>query len=175
MSSSIKRKIALFLAKRRFFNKKLGAVSFNKFITNSEKFLLILPTSGADLLESVDVCKYLLTHQKDVTLFGKREGEKYELDEGLGSIVYTDEEISKLNLPRKELLEKLRSKKYDVVIDLNRHENFFLSVIANTVETKFRIGFKKGDSDKFYKFQVANNKNNSEISYRNLLNSLLMF
>jgi ADP-heptose:LPS heptosyltransferase len=69
----------------------------------------------------------------------------------------------------------LSAKEFDVVIDLNINENIFYSVITSMANTRFRVGFKKRNSERFYNLIIINNEIKPEISYRNLLNSLQMF
>lgn len=169
-----RKKIALFIARRKYFNRTDEIINFNKFIARSNSYLIIFPENYADINAAMDVQAHFKLNKKEVSIIHSADV-KLDLREDVSEFIYSKEDISKLKLPRKEFLHKLTSKQYDVVIDLNLQENFFLSVIARSVKGKIIIGFKKEDSDEFYNFQVANNQNNAEISYRNLLNSLLMF
>lgn len=85
------------------------------------------------------------------------------------------EDISRLGLPNKPLKEKLLNQKFDVLIDLEREDNLFLVSVVSLMKAKFKVGFKKNAVENLYNFQLVNSKINSEISYRNLLNSLKMF
>ena len=90
-------------------------------------------------------------------------------------ISYNLDEISRLGLPNKQLIEKIKNYKFDVLVDLERDENLFLASVTSLINAKFKVGFKKNSIENLYNFQLTNTKINSEISYRNLLNSLKMF
>jgi hypothetical protein len=84
-------------------------------------------------------------------------------------------EMTKLNLPSKNLLNKLSNMRFDVIIDMNRKEVLYYSFIAKSLNAQVKIGFVRSDSDKYFNFQVVNNQNDPEISFQNLLNCLKMF
>ena len=84
-------------------------------------------------------------------------------------------DITKLNLPSKNLLNKLSNMRFDVIIDMNRKEVLYYSFIAKSLNAQVKIGFVRSDSDKYFNFQVVNNQNDPEISFQNLLNCLKMF
>ena len=85
------------------------------------------------------------------------------------------EDITKFGLPTKSYIDKLNEYKFDVLIDLERDDNLFLTAVTSLINAKYKVGFKKAEVDNLYNFQLINTKINSEISYRNLLNSLKMF
>ncbi len=88
---------------------------------------------------------------------------------------FTKEDQNYFNLPSQKLLDDVSSKSFDILIDLNRDENLFCSALAKVIDADYKVGFTKPNSDVYYNFQIAGNEINSEISYRNLLNSLRMF
>jgi len=158
------------------FKKIDDSYSFKDFIEKSYSYLIILPLNDLDFANSFDVAKYFRIHKKDVTLFLP------EHKVNLGNITnhykymsYGLEDISKFGLPTKSYIQKLNEHKFDVLIDLERENNLFLTAIISLINSKFKVGFKKPDIENLYNFQLVNNKINSEISYRNLLNSLKMF
>ena len=175
MFESIKKRIAQYLIKRKFAGNS-KEVSFNNFLKESVKFLIIMPANENDFIHTYDIIKYLEIHRKSVTIFCQAhristipEKEKYKF------IPYANSDISKIYLPEKSFLEKVEQKYFDVIIDLNHEESLFCCAITNYFKSNFRIGFQKQNSDRYYNFQIQNNERNSEISYRNLLNSLQMF
>lgn len=175
MFESIKKKIAKYLIKRKFI-KTSSEVIFNNFMNESVRFLIIMPENEHDFNHSFDIAKYLVAKDKSVTvlcqaprvstIIGK---EKYKI------MWYDIGDISKFCLPEHKCLERFGKREFDVVIDLNKEENLFCSATANFFKSKYRVGFQKNNSDLYYNFQIQNEEINSEISYRNLLNSLQMF
>lgn len=175
MFETIKKKIARYLIKRKFIRHS-PEINFNKFFSESIKFLIIMPSSESDFNHTFEMIKYLGIHRKNITILCNAprvstipEREKYKI------ISYDIRDVSRFYLPAHDYLERLEKKEYDVIIDLNRNENLFCSAMANFFKAKYRVGFKKENSDNYYNFQVRNGEINSEISYRNLLNSLQMF
>ena len=65
--------------------------------------------------------------------------------------------------------------RFDVIIDLNRGEEIFYTYITKALNVPVKIGFVNSDSDNYFNIQIANSRNDPEISYNNLLNCLKMF
>ena len=175
MFESIKKKIAQYIIKRKFLSNS-SEVNFNNFFKESVSFLVIMPINEHDFVFTFEILKYLKIHDKSVTVLCQAprvntipEKEKFKI------ISYGITDVSKFYLPEKVYLEHLEKKNYDVIIDLNHDENLFCSAMSNFFNSKYRVGFKKNNSDNYYNFQIQNDERNSEISYRNLLNSLQMF
>ena len=78
-------------------------------------------------------------------------------------------------MPNKNLVNRLRRKEFDVVIDLNRGEDVFYSAITNVVGSKIRVSFEKEYSGEYYNIQIADKKTDPEVVYRSFLNYLKMF
>ncbi len=176
MINEAKNNIAKYIFNKKFLNKNYSINIGNKFLSASNDFLFLLPGNDNDFKNGFDVVRYFLIHKKNITLFLPEykinlvpEGRKYSF------IGYGIQDVNKIGLPNKNLIDKLREKKFDVVVDLNRNENLFYIAVANIVNAKFRVGFKRKQTETYYNFQVINRKLNSEISYRNLLNSVKMF
>lgn len=176
MINAIKQKIALLIAKRKYFSKGDATTNFTGKVSSAQKFLVLLPDNSEDTLSAVDIPTYYKINKKEVTILGYKNVIPIALEtHSFDSISFSEEELTKFGLPNKELVDKIKSKEFDVVIDLNRRENFIFSVLSNIPKSAVKIGYKKEKSDVFYNFQVANNQNNAEISYRNFLNSIQMF
>ncbi|KUG25345.1 hypothetical protein ASZ90_004835 [hydrocarbon metagenome] len=174
--NSLKQKFALFLAKKKYFSKKLPSQNFKGIISGALKVLIVLPDTAEDILKSMDIPAYFRINKKKVILLVHERlqhvaREEYSYD----VIVFNDESKTKLGLPKKEFAKELSKMKFDAVLDLNRANNLFQGILANIPESKITAGFKKSKADELYNLQIANNQNNAEISYRNFLNSVQMF
>jgi hypothetical protein len=171
-----KNKLGYYIFKKKMFRKFDDNFSFNNFVENSVDYILILPLNELDFKNSFDVAKYFKIHKKNVTLFlPEYRKNLISISNEYKTISYNLNEISKLGLPNKLLKEKISNYKFDVLVDLERDENLFLASVTSMINAKFKVGFKKNNIDNLYNFQLVNTKINSEISYRNLLNSLKMF
>ena len=158
------------------FKKFDSSYSFNNFIENSENYIIILPLNDQDFANSFDIAKYFKIHKKAVTLFlPEHKVNSIEITSNYDYISYDLDDITKFGLPTKSFIQKINESKFDVLIDLERESNLFLTAVTSLFNAKFKVGFKKNDLESLYNFQLANTKINSEISYRNLLNSLKMF
>jgi ADP-heptose:LPS heptosyltransferase len=89
-------------------------------------------------------------------------------------VTYHSTSITKLFMPNKTLIQKLNSMEFELVIDLERNENTFMSAVANIVKSKVRIGFKKNRSENYYNLLIQNSDQNIESNYMNLLTSIKM-
>lgn len=176
MIESVKKKIASFIIKRNLKDKTNKQISFERFFTSSNHFLLIMPANDGEFHKSLEVLPFfevnkkqsdLLTDDVHVNVFPI----KYKQD----IFSHGFDEENKIGLPSKAFKEKLCNLSYDCVIDLNLCENIFASYAANLVKSKIKVGFTKESSDLFYNFQIGNNKDDAGSSYKNLIDSLKMF
>lgn len=176
MFEEFKNRIGYFIFKKKMLKNFDDKFTFNNFVEESVNYLLILPLNDLDFNNSFDVAKYFQIHKKNVTLFlPEHRKNLIRLSGNYETISYSLDDISRLGLPNKPLKEKLLNQKFDVLIDLEREDNLFLVSVVSLMKAKFKVGFKKNAVENLYNFQLVNSKINSEISYRNLLNSLKMF
>lgn len=168
--------MGFYLFEKRLFKKVNNSLPFNNFIEKSNSVILVLPLNESDFANSFDIAKYFKIHKKEVTLFiPEHKVNTREISRNFQYISYDFNDVTKLGLPSKQFISKLSDKEFDVLIDLERDENLFLLAISSLINAKFKVGFKKSSIEELYNFQLINTKINSEISYRNLLNSLKMF
>ncbi|MCX7798336.1 MAG: hypothetical protein N2249_06915 [Melioribacter sp.] len=176
MFENIKRRLAHYLLSKKYLSKNGKHLQFNKIISNSRSFLIILPEEINELNSSLDLVKYLLIHKKSITIFmNEKNYNSFPAKDKFNFITYGINDITKLNLPSKNLVNKLRGKNYDIVIDLNRKENTFFSAVANIVGSNVRISFKKDFSESYYNLLFKNNSPEAELAFRNFLEVVRMF
>ena len=176
MFEKIKNNIAHAWVVKKYSKKNPPVVSFSNFFSKSVYYFIIIPSNSMEFEQSLSVLKYLDLHKKNITIFCHEEAANLIPSKSkFKFIVYTNDEITKLNLPNSSLVRMLKKKSFDTVIDLNLSENVFACAAANIVESEYKVGFVKKNSDKYYNLQITNDKNNTEFSYKNLLNSLEMF
>lgn len=176
MFEDIKNRIGYFIFRKKMLKNFDDKFSFNNFVEESLDYILILPLNDLDFNNSFDVAKYFQIHKKNVTLFlPEHRKNLVRLTNNFNTITYNFDDITKLGLPNKQLQDKIANHKFDVLVDLEREDNLFLVSTVSLIKAKFKVGFKKNNVENLYNFQLVNSKINSEISYRNLLNSLKMF
>jgi hypothetical protein len=176
MFDFLKEKVAGKLIESKLKNKNLKPHPFTDFFSRSYTFFIAMPEDDHDFTHSLIVLNFLADNKKSAMILTKDYKVSLLPQRFRGRAVgFNFRDITKLNLPSKELIYKLSEMQFNVSIDLNRKENLFCSYSANLVEAPLRIGFAKADADKFYNFQIINRQEDSEISYKNFLNCLQMF
>jgi hypothetical protein len=176
MFDGLRRKLAHFIIRKKYLRKNIHGISFNHVISSSNDLFFIMPKDDKDFFHSLEILKYYQIHKKIITLFLPEY--KYNLvpeKEKFKFISYHPDLITKLNLPNKNLANRLRGKVFDVVVDLNRCEDVFFSAISNVVGSKVRISFEKAFSGEYYNIQIVDKKVDPEVVYRSFLNYLRMF
>jgi hypothetical protein len=176
MLKSIKNKIAKKILSNKYLAPKTSQVDFNNFYSKAIDFAIIMPTDDTDFHNSMVVVTELTKSDNLLTIIVPEH--KYSLLQNkskLRPITFTSEDQNYFNLPSQKLLDEVGDKSFDILIDLNKNENLFCSALAKVIDAEYKIGFKKPNSDRYYNFQIGSSEINSEISYRNLLNSLKMF
>jgi hypothetical protein len=172
---NLKKKIGYFLLRKTMI-KNLEESNFNQFVTSANNYLVIFPTDDMDFHNGIDIAKYFTIHKKNVTvLIQDIKRNLVNLTNNFNIIEYGINDISKFGLPNKKFITELSKYNFDILIDLERDENLFINGVTSSVKAKYKVGFKKNEIENLYNFQIINPKLNSEISYRNLLNSLRMF
>jgi len=102
--------------------------------------------------------------------------EMVSLDERLRLISYDAEEIGFYGLPKDTLQQAIRSRHFDMVIDLNLEFNLIATFLCRASEARLRICFVHPSRDPFYNFQMrAINSNSLEQKYQSLINYLAVF
>lgn len=176
MFSALKNRLAKFIVKRKYVGKNPPQISFNNFITNSVYYFVIMPEDSHDFENCLSILKFFDTNKKNVTVFIPEKNKNLVPGSAKFKFVtYNESDLTKLGIPNHVFVKRLRKKDFDLVIDLNLNDNILASAVTNIVSSNFRVGFVKTDSDKYYNLQFNKEQNNSEISYKNLLNSLGMF
>ncbi len=176
MIGQLKDKLAGLLIKNKLKDFEITETNFRDFFRKSFNFFVAMPENDTDFGQAFFILDYLDDNRKSVTVF--THDYKVNLlptkfrQKAIG---YSLDDISKLKLPSKRISDKLEPMRFQAVIDLNRQENLFCSYIVNLIKAPYKMGFAKGDPDKFYNIQVINKSTDAENSYKNLLNCLKMF
>jgi hypothetical protein len=176
MFEKIKLQLAHIVLNKKYAKKNHSHVEYNKVISDATDILMIMPSNDQDFYHSLDLIKYFQIHKKNVTLFLPEH--KYNLipeKEKYKYISFHEEQLTRLKLPGKSLINRLRFKDFDVVVDLNKDENVLFSAITNIVNSNLRVGFNKTRSESYYNLQATNSEMNPELIYRNFLKFLQMF
>ncbi len=176
MIEELKRKIAHYLIRKKYLRKSEESIAFKSIIRDAKEILLIMPGNDADFIEALESVKYFQNHKKTISIFiAEAKHSTLQLTSSVKLISYLPLQITRFFLPDKMLLARLKDKKYDVVIDLNLKENTFFSCVANVVNSKIRIGFRKNRSEDYYNIIYDSKQNEPLLVYKKLIEHLAMF
>jgi hypothetical protein len=136
----------------------------------------MMPDNDTDFHYAIEVLKGLSDNKKHATVFTQEfRANLVPMKYRPQVIEYTNRDIGSLNFPSKKVMDKIASLRFNAILDLNRKENIFCSVVTSMVNAPVKVGFKKENADKYYNFQIGINEENAELSYKNYLNCLEMF
>jgi hypothetical protein len=175
MIGTLKEKAARFIvnnAPKEDFDQR----SFSSIFTKTYSFLILMPANEKDFRLVFPILEYLREERKNIVVM------TYDFRISLlqpyfktNAIEHGLKDVTPFNLPSKNIINKLSQMRFDVIIDTNREEVLYYSFIAKSINAQVKIGFVRPDSDKYFNFQIANNRSDPEISYKNLLHCLKMF
>ena len=176
MLDFIKKNIADVVVSNSLKHMPADTISFRDIIKNSYRFLILMPENESHFHHSFSVLHFFDSLKKDYVVFTHDfRVSLLPIKFRRFAVNYGMHDISKLNLPSHSLRDKLNLMEFSLVLDLNKDESLFYSLIANIVKSEIRVGFKKNGSDKYYNMQFDNSEQDPEIFYKNLVNCLQMF
>lgn len=158
------------------YKKKQEIKNFNGLLNKVKNVFIIMPENENHFTDSVPIAEYLSTMKKEVTLFINNSvlhlfynSYNFKIEE------YFETDKNRFGFPTRSIKAKLKKIHCDLLIDLNKEENLFLSVCGKNICTAASIGFTNTLSDFSYDIQFSPTEDNSKISYKNFLNCLQMF
>jgi len=176
MIENLKKQAAKFVVNKRIPRTEFNQRNFTSVLARTYSFLVIMPLDERDFRLVFPILDYLREQSKNIVVM--TNDFRISLLQPYfktNAIEHGLKDVNKLNLPSKSLLHKLSNMRFDVIIDTNRTEVLYYSVIAKSLTSQVKIGFVRSDSDRYFNFQVTGSQNDPEISYQNLLNCLKMF
>jgi len=163
-------------ARRRDRNDIIDVGEYLSKITTA----LILPPDQLESFKSavciIDGLRQHFTQTQFYLLTPKTCAGAVSLDERVRLISYDVDEIGFHGLPKDKLQQAIRSRHFDMVIDLNLDFNLIATFLCRTSEARLRICFVHPARDPFYNFQIrALDGNSLEQKYQSLVNYLSVF
>jgi hypothetical protein len=176
MLENLRINIAHLIIRILYFKSQSTVLRFNKVLTTSKDFLIIMPNSIHDFANSFDFVRYFLIHKKNVTLFvNDNSNINIPQKEYYKYISYSEKSKTYFFLPKTLLKKQIKEKSFDVVIDLNRKEDIFSSSIVCILDSKIKVGFLRSRSDKYYNLLIQDSEIHPESAYSILLKYLSCF
>ena len=176
MIDFVKEKLAGLIVRKKSRTEYYTTRSFRDFFKKSFTFLVLMPDNDTDFHYAIEVLKGLSLNKKHATVFTQEfRANLIPVKYRPQVIEYTNRDISRLYIPSRKVIEKLTSLRFNAILDLNRKENIFCSIVVSMVNAQIKMGFQKENSDKYYNLQIRNKEENPELSYKNYINCLEMF
>ncbi|GAB4289397.1 MAG: hypothetical protein Kow0098_07350 [Ignavibacteriaceae bacterium] len=176
ITENIKSRIARIYVKNLIKEKSLHKTDFSRFYSNSYSFFVLMPEDEKDFNFAKQVLEFLVSDKKNITVFTHDYRVSLLSPSFRTKVIdFGISDLTRLDLPSKQLINKLKSQRFNVVLDLNREENLFCSYIVGIVDAAIKAGFLKSGSERYFNFQFSDSESKPEISYKNLLNCLQMF
>jgi hypothetical protein len=172
-------KVGMLYTRFHFRKRRDPVVRFTEAVDRARKALVLLPETAIDSESMQSVMKYL-GHRfaGGAVMVVAREELAGSLKQSYNgkTITYSPQEINRWQIPRGELLRKMKSSTFDIALDLNVNLALASAFICRESNAPLRIGFAKPNGDHFYNFVVQTRMTtNTPVAYKNLLKCLDMF
>jgi len=157
MMESLRHSIGLMAARYRFRRTRESVISFTKTISSSRTVLIVLPFNAHQVQSTAMVIDLLRRSFKgeDITVASTDHAVEVVRTLPRSQFVHIlPDEISYFFLPRRELLNRILSKPYDLAIDLNLDFLLPSGYICRASGARVRVGFTRKSADIFYNFQI---------------------
>ena len=154
-------------------------MNFTDALTRSRRALVIFPESSLDGESVSTFLRYLLRKfSSEGIMVMIRDDQLFAMASAppVKTFTYTERDVNRWFVPRRELLRRMENNNFDVALDLNFHLSLTCAFLCKASNAPLRISFAKKNADQFYNFQVKTKGTNvSKYSYRSLLKCLDMF
>jgi hypothetical protein len=178
MLEGIRLKGGLFYSRLHFRHNHDRIMNFTDALRRSRRALVIFPESSVDGESASTFLQYLIRKfSSERMMVIIRDDQLFTMASAppLKTLTYSERDINKWFVPRRELLQRMESNNFDVAVDLNLNFSLTSAFLCKASNAPLRIGFAKKNSDQFYNFQFKTKGNNNKYSYRSLLKCLDMF
>ena len=179
MFESLRRSIGLQVARFRFRKSREKIISFTQSVSSARQALLIRPLEPEMQLHTNMIVLLLKQKFGDdnitvVTLDQHTDIARVLPGSSMIKVAATDQTL--FFLPRRELIERIARRKYDLAIDLNLDLVVPSAYICKESKARVRVGFVSKRADVFYNFQIQRDPAlNRQLIYDRLAKCLRMF
>jgi ADP-heptose:LPS heptosyltransferase len=144
-------------AQFRFRKDRDRVIRFTDALTSAHNALVIMPLNPANLLPTVSVFEMLKKkfQEEHLTVITGDHGlEVMRLLPRTQFIHILAAEVSMLNLPRKDIIERVQKRPYDLAIDLNLDLVLPSGYICKASGARVRVGFVRKRAEMFYNLLI---------------------
>lgn len=145
------------IARFRFRKVKDPVMSFADAVSSARRALLIMPLRKREFLPTIMVIEFLMNRFRgaDITVVSDDHGrEAVRMLPRSHFIHVMNDEVSPFFLPRATLLQRIRERRPDLVVDLNLDFVLPSAYIGRAVDARVRIGFARKHAEVFYNFLI---------------------
>ncbi len=145
------------LARMKFRKTQDPVISFSGVVTKARTVLVILPLDKRELLSAFQMIELLKKsfREEDITVVGDERGQEIKrLMPKSHFLKLQQNDISAFFHPRQQFLSQLKSRAFDVAIDLNLDLVLPSAYICRESNARVRVGFAGPRADYFYNFQI---------------------
>jgi hypothetical protein len=154
-------------------------IDVGEYLSRIATALILPPESPEDFKSAtalLDDLRQRFAQTQFYLLTPKVFSDMVSLDEQVRIISYDATEIGFHGLPKDTLQQAIRSRHFDMVIDLNLEFNLIATFLCRVSEAKLRICLAHPDREPFYNFQVrAIDSNSVQDKYQSLLKYISVF
>lgn len=157
MFDSLRMSIGAGLARMKFRKAQDPVISFSGVVTQARTVLVILPLDRRELLSAFQTIELLRKtfHEEDITVVGDERGQEIKrLMPKCRFLPLQQNDVTMFFLPHRQFLSHLKSRPYDVAIDLNLDFLLPSSYICRESGARVRVGFTGPQADFFYNLQI---------------------
>jgi hypothetical protein len=157
MLNGLRRAMGLQLARFRFRKGTDSILSFTRAFSDARTVLVVMPFDRSQLLNTVRMIDLLRKtfHEENITfVVGQSDHELRRMMPKSQFINVLESDITSFYLPRRTALEKIRSRTYDLALDLNLDFLLPSGYICKVSNARIRIGFARAHGDAFFNFQM---------------------
>ena len=179
MLEGFRLKVGLSYSRLHFRQKQDRMMNFTNALTQSRRALVIFPESSFDGESASAFLHYLLRKfSSEGMMVAIRDDQLFAMASAppLKTLTYSIRDVNNWFVPRRELLQRMGSNKFDVALDLNINLSLTGAFLCKASNAPLRISFAKKNGDQFYNIQVKIKGNDdNKYSYQSLLKCLDMF
>jgi ADP-heptose:LPS heptosyltransferase len=154
-------------------------ISFSRSLSSAERALVILPFSRTAILPGQPVFDQLrrrYTEENITVVTDERGTPAARFLPRCEVIRVAPADFTAAFLPRKEFLQRLLKRRYDVAIDLNLDLVLPSAYICRESGARVRVGFARHRADLFYNFQIHPNPSlGTQRLFERMMTCLQMF
>ena len=179
MFKALRNSIGIQQARFHFRKSREKAMSFTTSFSAAHNALLVLPLNRQEFPATLTVIDMLKKqfHEENITVVtaqGDQEARRRLSHSRFIPLALS--ETTFFYLPRKEVLDSVRRKQYDLAIDLNLDLVLPSAYICKASDAPVRVGFVRERADGFFNFQVQfDHTQGREVIYARLAACLQMF